>query len=163
MDYPTKRLNSDFRKSFDYATTTNTITGTNRALTELLRYNGNGESYADLVQRLEPVIMELERMRMNRTETVFIIGHQAVIRCIYAYFMHYSKVELPYLKIPLHTIFKLTPKAYGCQEERFSVDVPATDTFRAKPKDTDSPSVSPIIKTLNESVLSGIIHSLISS
>jgi hypothetical protein len=27
--------------------------------------------------------------------------------------------------------------------ERFAVDVPATDTFRAKPKDSDSPSVSP--------------------
>jgi 6-phosphofructo-2-kinase/fructose-2,6-biphosphatase 2 len=69
------------------------------------RYNGNGESYADLVQRLEPLIMELERMRMNRTHTVFIIGHQAVIRCIYAYFMNYSKIELPYLKVCRVTVF----------------------------------------------------------
>ena len=34
-----------------------------------------GESYEDLVARLEPVIMELERQ-----ESVLVIGHQAVIR-----------------------------------------------------------------------------------
>jgi len=41
-----------------------------------------GESYEDLVARLEPVIMELERQ-----ENVLLIGHQAVLRCLLAYFM----------------------------------------------------------------------------
>jgi 6-phosphofructo-2-kinase/fructose-2,6-biphosphatase 2 len=41
-----------------------------------------GESYEDLVARLEPVIMELERQ-----ENVLVIGHQAVIRCLLAYFL----------------------------------------------------------------------------
>ncbi|KAJ3057823.1 Fructose-2,6-bisphosphatase, partial [Quaeritorhiza haematococci] len=79
------------------------------------RYRG-GESYRDLVQRLEPVIMELERHH-ERGHSIFIVGHQAVLRCIYAYFLNYSTDELPYLKIPLHTVIKLTPKAYGCMEE----------------------------------------------
>ena len=94
------------------------------------RYHG-GESYRDLVQRLEPVILELERH--NTPDPLSsIIGHQAVVRCIYAYFRDIRHDELPYIKIPLHTVLKLSPRAYECHEERFVVDVPAVDTFRAK-------------------------------
>uniref|UniRef100_A0A8C3QR42 6-phosphofructo-2-kinase n=1 Tax=Cyanoderma ruficeps TaxID=181631 RepID=A0A8C3QR42_9PASS len=67
-----------------------------------------GESYEDLVQRLEPVIMELERQ-----ENVLVVCHQAVMRCLLAYFLDKSADELPYLKCPLHTVLKLTPVAYG--------------------------------------------------
>ncbi|KAI9029890.1 6-phosphofructo-2-kinase-domain-containing protein [Phycomyces nitens] len=91
------------------------------------RYRG-GESYRDVVLRLEPVIMDLERQ-----ENILIIGHQAILRCIYAYFMNHSHEDLPYLKIPLHTLIELTPKAYGCEEKRFKVDIEAVDTHRAKP------------------------------
>ncbi|KAJ3259807.1 Fructose-2,6-bisphosphatase [Boothiomyces macroporosus] len=93
------------------------------------RYRG-GESYRDLVHRLEPVILELERHKEE--DPIYIIGHQAVVRAIYAYFHGISHEELPYIKIPLHTIIKLTPKAYHCLEERIVVDVPAVDTFRPK-------------------------------
>ena len=40
----------------------------------------------------------------------------------YAYFHHLPQVDLPYIKIPLHTVVKLTPKAYGCDEERHVLD-----------------------------------------
>jgi 6-phosphofructo-2-kinase/fructose-2,6-biphosphatase 2 len=63
---------------------------------------------------------------------IYIIGHQAVIRAIYAYFHSVSHDELPYLRIPLHTIIKLTPKAYNCQEDRIAVEIPAVDTYRPK-------------------------------
>lgn len=43
------------------------------------------QSYQDLVQRLEPVIMELERQ-----ENVLVICHQAVLRCLLAYFLDKS-------------------------------------------------------------------------
>ena len=36
----------------------------------------------------------------------------------YAYFHNLPQADLPYIKIPLHTVIKLTPKAYGCDEER---------------------------------------------
>ncbi|KAF9187381.1 Fructose-2,6-bisphosphatase [Haplosporangium sp. Z 11] len=88
-----------------------------------------GESYRDVVARLEPVIMDLERQNH-----VFIIGHQAILRCIYAYFMNYSYERLPYIKIPLHTVIQLTPGAYACEEKRFKVDIEAVDTHRPKPK-----------------------------
>lgn len=46
------------------------------------------QSYEDLVQRLEPVIMELERQ-----ENVLVICHQAVMRCLLAYFLDKSAGE----------------------------------------------------------------------
>ncbi|KAJ3360876.1 Fructose-2,6-bisphosphatase, partial [Kappamyces sp. JEL0680] len=95
------------------------------------RYHG-GESYRDLVHRLEPVILELERHRDEDT-SIYIIAHQAVVRAIYAYFHGISHDDLPYVKVPLHTIIKLTPKAYKCLEERHVVPVPAVDTFFRRP------------------------------
>ncbi|KAF5327775.1 hypothetical protein D9619_004559 [Psilocybe cf. subviscida] len=92
------------------------------------RYRG-GESYRDVVVRLEPVIMELERQ-----ENILIFGHQAILRCLYAYFHHLPQVDLPYINIPLHTVIKLTPKAYGCDEERYALPIQAVDTHRPKPK-----------------------------
>lgn len=41
--------------------------------------------------------------------------------------------ELPYIKIPLHTLIKITPMAYGCHEERYPLPIAAVDTHRAKP------------------------------
>ncbi|CAG8461657.1 15787_t:CDS:2, partial [Racocetra fulgida] len=85
------------------------------------RYRG-GESYRDVVYRLEPVIMELERQ-----QNILIIGHQAILRCIYAYYQKLSQEDLPYIKIPLHTVIKLTPKAYTCHEDRYKIDIDAEE------------------------------------
>ena len=48
-----------------------------------------GESYEDLVGRLEPVIMELERQG-----NVLVVSHQAVLRCLLAYFLDKSAGRL---------------------------------------------------------------------
>ncbi|TSX72107.1 6-phosphofructo-2-kinase/fructose-2,6-bisphosphatase [Bagarius yarrelli] len=85
-------------------------------------------SYEDLVHRLEPVIMELERQ-----ENVLVICHQAVMRCLLAYFLDKSADELPYLKCPLHTVLKLTPVAYGCKVESVFLNVEAVNTHRDRP------------------------------
>uniref|UniRef100_A0A3Q1IYD4 6-phosphofructo-2-kinase domain-containing protein n=1 Tax=Anabas testudineus TaxID=64144 RepID=A0A3Q1IYD4_ANATE len=91
-----------------------------------------GESYEDLVQRLEPVIMELERQ-----ENVLVICHQAVMRCLLAYFLDKPAEELPYLKCPLHTVLKLTPVAYGCKVESISLNVEAVNTHRERPENVE--------------------------
>lgn len=91
------------------------------------RYRG-GESYRDVVVRLEPVIMELERQN-----NILIIAHQAILRCLYAYFQARPQQELPYINIPLHTLIKITPQAYGCQEERYPLPIAAVDTHRPRP------------------------------
>ncbi|TAQ88595.1 hypothetical protein B7494_g3065 [Chlorociboria aeruginascens] len=90
------------------------------------RYRG-GESYRDVVIRLEPIIMELER-----SENILIVTHQAVLRCIYAYFMKKSQEESPWMAVPLHTLIQLTPRAYGTEEKRFDAKIPAVSTWRGK-------------------------------
>ncbi|TRY98613.1 hypothetical protein DNTS_005288 [Danionella cerebrum] len=85
-------------------------------------------SYQDLVQRLEPVIMELERQG-----NVLVVCHQAVMRCLLAYFLDKSANDLPYLKCPLHVVLKLTPVAYGCKVEMFDLKVEAVNTHRDRP------------------------------
>ncbi|HEY8087516.1 MAG TPA: 6-phosphofructo-2-kinase/fructose-2,6-bisphosphatase [Polyangiaceae bacterium] len=77
-----------------------------------------GESYQDVIQRLEPVIFELEREQAP----VLVIGHQAVLRALYAYMMDRPPHECPFVSIPLHTILELEPTAYGCEERR--IDLP---------------------------------------
>lgn len=42
--------------------------------------------------------------------------------------------ELPYLEVPLHTIIKLTPVAYGCKVEHIQLPIEAVDTHRPKPE-----------------------------
>ncbi|XP_057344022.1 6-phosphofructo-2-kinase/fructose-2,6-bisphosphatase 4 isoform X8 [Manis pentadactyla] len=89
-------------------------------------------SYEDLVQRLEPVIMELERQ-----ENVLVICHQAVLRCLLAYFLDKAAEQLPYLRCPLHTVLKLTPVAYGCKVESIFLNVLAVNTHRDRPQNVD--------------------------
>src|SRR3989442_10343699 len=76
-----------------------------------------GEAYADVIQRLEPVIVELEGLR----SPVLIVGHQAVVRSLCGYLMAKPQEECPYLNVPLHTVIQLTPTESGYDEERFSL------------------------------------------
>jgi broad specificity phosphatase PhoE/predicted kinase len=74
-----------------------------------------GESYEDVIQRIDPVIIELERQR----QPVLVIAHQAILRAMYGYFMDRPPEDIPHIEIPLHTVIQLTPTAYGCEEKRF--------------------------------------------
>ena len=78
--------------------------------------------------RLEPVIMELERQ-----ENIVLIAHQAVLRAILAYFQDRPLTDLPYIKVPLHTLIKITPVASGCEVEYIKFPVEAVDTHRPRP------------------------------
>lgn len=85
-----------------------------------------GESYEDVIQRLDPMIIHLERQR----SPVLLVGHQAVLRAIYAYLMDRPPSECPRLEMPLHTIIELTPTAYGCKETRFPLPPMLEDAER---------------------------------
>jgi len=76
-----------------------------------------GESYQDVIQRLDPVIVELER----QTVPVLVVAHQAVLRALYAYFTEVSPEDCPFLPIPLHAVIELRPHAYGCEERRIAL------------------------------------------
>lgn len=101
------------------------------------RYRG-GESYRDIVNRLEPVIMELERQ-----ENILIITHQAVLRCLYAYFMSVPQEESPWMSIPLHTLIKLEPRAFCTKVQRIQAHIPAVSTYKEKGTSHVGESASP--------------------
>lgn len=74
-----------------------------------------GESYNDVIQRLDPIIIEIER----HEHPILMVSHQGVLRALYAYLMDTPPKDCPHLPMPLHTVLELTPTAYGCTERRF--------------------------------------------
>jgi len=83
------------------------------------RYPGTGaESYADVVGRLRPIIIELERQRRS----VLVISHLAVSRCLYGYFTGSPMEDLPNLSVDVHTIVELQPGPFGCKVQASCLD-----------------------------------------
>ena len=80
-----------------------------------LRYRyPRGESYEDVIRRVEPVIVELERQR----KPILIVAHQATLRCLYSYFMDdFVREEVPHIDLPFHSVCKLQPGPYGTVKE----------------------------------------------
>jgi len=70
-----------------------------------------------VIQRVQPVVVEIERQRAP----VVVVAHNAVIRVLYGYFTGRLPEEVPRLEIPLHTVIRLVPKAYGADEQRFEL------------------------------------------
>ena len=86
--------------------------------TDKLRYRyPRGESYEDVIERLDPVIIELE----HRRSPILVVAHQAVLRALYGFFSEHERAAVPPLDIPLHPVIELVPKAYGAVERRFEL------------------------------------------
>jgi broad specificity phosphatase PhoE/predicted kinase len=75
---------------------------------------GRGENYADVIARLEPVLIEMERT----TLPLLIVGHLPVLRCIYAYLNDLPINKLPHIDLPMHTVIMLRADAAGTQHEK---------------------------------------------
>uniref|UniRef100_A0A7S3V1U2 6-phosphofructo-2-kinase domain-containing protein n=1 Tax=Aplanochytrium stocchinoi TaxID=215587 RepID=A0A7S3V1U2_9STRA len=73
------------------------------------RYPG-GESYMDVVQRLQPIVHELERQKSD----VLVVCHTAPIRLLLAYFLGKPVEDFVDEAIPMHSVFEIRPRAYGC-------------------------------------------------
>ena len=80
-----------------------------------------GESYQDVIKRLDPIIIEIERTR----EPLLIVAHQAILRALYAYLMEQDAEACPHLSMPLHSVIQLQPKTYGCSESVAALSSPS--------------------------------------
>ncbi|GAM21785.1 hypothetical protein SAMD00019534_049600 [Acytostelium subglobosum LB1] len=83
-----------------------------------------GENYLDVIQRLESVILELERTR----NTSLIVSHPAPLRCLYGYITGEPIEKFPFIQIPLHTVISLRPSAYGCEIKMYPLAMPKDTT-----------------------------------
>lgn len=50
------------------------------------------------------------------------------------YYLETSEEELPWLEVPLHTVIKLEPIAYGCKVQYIKFPVDCVSTHRKKPR-----------------------------
>lgn len=70
------------------------------------RYPGpGGEGYLDVINRLRPVILELERMH----DHCILIGHRSVARILLAYFKGLPRDEVTDLDVPIGMLYCLEP------------------------------------------------------
>ncbi len=68
-----------------------------------------GESYQDLVFRLEPIIMELE----NASRVVVVVAHQAVLRALLAYFGGTPAESAVYVEVPHRCVWRCSYSTAG--------------------------------------------------
>ncbi|KAF1363839.1 bifunctional 6-phosphofructo-2-kinase/fructose-2,6-bisphosphate 2-phosphatase [Lizonia empirigonia] len=76
------------------------------------RYPGpGGEGYLDVINRIRPVIVELERMQ----DHCLLITHRSVARVLLAYFQGLNREDVADLDCPLGMLYQLEPKPYGVE------------------------------------------------
>lgn len=76
------------------------------------RYPGpGGEGYLDIINRIRPVIVELERM----TDHALLVTHRSVARVLLAYFLGLNRNEVADIDCPLGMLYMLEPKPYGVE------------------------------------------------
>ena len=91
------------------------------------RYPG-GESYLDLLRRVQPVLLRLQKLG-----NVLVIAHQAVLRCLIGALLNVENKELPYINAPLHTIMRMVCSSDGYRLELIPLSIECVDTNRLKP------------------------------
>ncbi|KAJ2189279.1 6-phosphofructo-2-kinase, partial [Coemansia sp. RSA 532] len=101
------------------------------------RYPGiGGESYADVVMRLQQVIVELERIR----HSVLLVTHRAMARTLLAYLMDIPTTHMPSMELPLGYIYACEPRPFGnflrvwrydpLRDDFVEIDAPSTLKIR---------------------------------
>ncbi|GME86419.1 unnamed protein product [Ambrosiozyma monospora] len=83
------------------------------------RYPGvGGESYLDVINRLKPIISELERTENH----LLIITHRVVARILIAYFLNLKRDAIGELDVPLHTVYMFEPNPFGVEWKLYEFD-----------------------------------------
>lgn len=93
-----------------------------------LRFPG-GESYKDLIRRLESVVVDLEQQVIP----VLVVSHVSVLQMLIAYFRKSPIEKCMNIEVPLHTAIKFTPSRGGGWSESQHTLTPAytrCDSFR---------------------------------
>lgn len=87
------------------------------------RYPG-GESYLDVVYRLAPVVVEVERAKHH----ILMISHRVISRILLSYFLNLTQEQATSIEIPLEVCYCIVPRSYGADLAKYSWDA-ETDTF----------------------------------
>ena len=89
------------------------------------RYPGlAGESYLDVVHRLNPIIVETERAAHH----ILMISHRVISRILLSYFLNLDPKQATTLEVPLEVVYCIVPRSFSADLVKFSWDE-ATDGF----------------------------------
>ena len=88
----------------------------------------NGESYLDVVDRVELVMK-----KMLQEDKLLVISHQATLRCVLTLILGTELEELPYMRVPLHTVIELRLSGGEVEVIYHRLNVNCVDTHRVKP------------------------------
>jgi hypothetical protein len=84
-----------------------------------------GESYRDVIRRVETVVVECEQQVIP----TLVVSHVSVLQLLIAYFRNSPVEKCMSIEVPLHTVLKFTPARGGgwseTMHELSPVDVPA--------------------------------------
>lgn len=101
--------------------------------------------------RLEPIILELER----ESSDLLIIAHESVLRVLYAYLMHCSTMDIPFLHFPRDEIIEIIPAAYQNESQRIHITGVDPKIIPSSPQDIRIP-VPPGIASGQMSPITGL-------
>ncbi len=77
-----------------------------------------GESYRDLVQRLESCLIDMEQ----QVAPVLVVSHVSVLQCLVAYFRNMPVEDCTGIAFPMDTVVEMIPvKGGGWKESRFQL------------------------------------------
>jgi 6-phosphofructo-2-kinase / fructose-2,6-biphosphatase 4 len=82
------------------------------------------ESYHDLAQRLEPIILEMEREKSD----LLIIAHESVLRVLYGYLMASRTEDIPFLEFTRDEIVEIIPASYQNVARRVKISDVVVDS-----------------------------------
>lgn len=88
--------------------------GADRKVDKLATRYPHGESYLDIMTRLEPIILELH----SYEEPLLIVSHQATLRVLRAYLLRDKSIpreKVPTIDIPQHTVMKISWDGWNFQ------------------------------------------------
>jgi hypothetical protein len=89
---------------------------------QLRRFPG-GESYRDLIKRLESVVVDLEQQVIP----TLVVSHVSCLQVLIAYFRTSPVEKCMEIEVPLHTVLKFTPARGGGWTESQHFLCPADD------------------------------------
>jgi broad specificity phosphatase PhoE/predicted kinase len=98
-----------------------------------------GESYADLVKRLAPFVLHMERT----TAPMLIVSHMSVLQILRGYMMNKSWEEIPETPFPAGALVQYTPNQYGWKEEVFELTNTGGDGWGGAARDYRESALSP--------------------
>jgi broad specificity phosphatase PhoE len=104
-----------------------------------------GESYKDLINRLESIVVDLEQQVIP----TLVVSHVSVLQMLIAYFRNSPVEEAMQIEVPLHTVLKFTPARGGGWQESCHKLAPVFDRSNPLPDGNKKVSIEGIeeIKT----------------